>query len=339
MQVSTEIDIEGFTYTAADRQIWEEELDAFVPSKIFDAHYHLWSEDAIASDHPQRGALMEVDRMGAQSLDRQMFPDREIEYLILGTPLRDIDLEHHNRFIADQMRSAKNIRMHRLVTPQCSTEDIRRDIETLGFTGLKPYRIYSSTGDPNQCRIQEFLTHEQMELANDLGLWVTMHLSQYQGCADPDNLADLQEYTTRRYPNIKWILAHCARSFTYYAIRQAVERLRDLPNIWYDTSAVCDVMSHYTLFKNEDHRRVLYGSDNMLGCGFHGSYVSMGRFWYQVGVPTTRGEVTLHTDARPVLVIYQQLLCMKHAAELAELSTSQISDIFYGNASAALMLE
>ena len=45
-------------------------------------------------------------------------------------------------------------------------------------------------------------------------------------------------------------------------------------------------MPHYTLYKKEDHRRILFGSDNMLGCSFHGTYAAMGRFWYQIGTVT-----------------------------------------------------
>ena len=55
-----------------------------------------------------------------------------------------------------------------------------------------------------------------MELANDLGLWVTMHLSRYHGCADEHNLNYLEEYTNKRCPKVKWVLAHYARSFTYW---------------------------------------------------------------------------------------------------------------------------
>ena len=80
---------------------------------------------------------------------------------------------------------------------------------------------------------------------------------------DEWNLADLAEYTTKRYPGIKWLLAHCARSFTYWPIRQAVERLRDLPNIHYDTSAVTDVRPYITLLTKEDPKRIFWGSDGV----------------------------------------------------------------------------
>jgi len=155
---------------------------------------------------------------------------------------------------------------------------------------MKPYRIYSTTGDIHQCRIHEFLTHDQMELANELGLWVTMHLSRHHGCCDELNLADLTDYTTTRYPRIKWILAHCARSFTYWPIREAIDRLRGLPNIWYDVSAVTDIRPLLTLFSKEDSKRIFYGSDGVDATYFRGQYVALGRAWQ--GLNVDQSELT-----------------------------------------------
>ena len=177
MLIETEMETKEFFYTDADRQVWQEDLDAFLPKRIFDAHYHLWSDEFLPADHPSKGMFLHGDMAAVQKCDGQMFPGRQIDYLILGSPIKGVDVDGHNRFVADQMKPYPNARMHRLVTPECKVEDIRRDVETLGFTGLKPYRVYSSTGNPNQCRIHDFLTHDQMALADEMGLWVTMHLS------------------------------------------------------------------------------------------------------------------------------------------------------------------
>ena len=323
------------SYTESDRIVWEEDLDPFVPARIFDAHVHLWRSDHIPEDSPDQRSLFPADMRLTEKWNRIMFPGRKFDYLILGLPALGIDVGRHNEFVARELKRYPDSRMNRLVTPQCRVEDIRADVLKHGFMGLKPYRIFAVTGDIHQCRIHEFLTHAQMELADEMGLWVTMHLSRYDGAADKENLKDLTEYTTRRYPRIKWILAHCARSFTYWAIREGIGRLRDLPNIWYDNSAVSDVMAHYTLFKKEDHRRILYGSDNLVANTLHGRYVPLGRFWYQMETPEYAKQPKIHTDARPILGIYDQLLAIKHAAELAGLSRAQIEDVFHNNARTA----
>ncbi|MFA7186019.1 MAG: hypothetical protein WC082_14055 [Victivallales bacterium] len=37
----------AITVNSLDKEIREEELDAFLPENIFDAHVHLWSEQHI----------------------------------------------------------------------------------------------------------------------------------------------------------------------------------------------------------------------------------------------------------------------------------------------------
>jgi len=74
---------------------------------------------------------------------------------------------------------------------------------------------------------------------------------------------------------------------------------------------------------------------NLIANAFHGRYVPLGRFWYQMETPEYAKQPKIHTDARPVLAIYDQLLAIKHAAELAGLSRAQIEDVFYRNARAA----
>ena len=330
--------MEPLSYTDTDRQLWEEELEEFVPERVFDAHAHLWSH-AHMDPAEVDTSMLEVDLEGTEHWDGIFLPRRKVDYLILGHPKLGVDVRAHNRWVAEEMAARPNSRRHYLVTPDSDIDVITKEVDELGYTGLKPYRIYATTGDANNCRIHEFLTHEQMELANERGLWVTMHLSRSDGCGDEHNLADLKEYTTKRYPRIKWILAHCARSFTYYPLQLGVERLRDMPNIWYDTSAVTDVMAQYTLVKEEDHRRVMYGSDNMVANAFHGHYVAMGRFWYQVSSPPVAEKAQIHTTHRPVISIYQQLLCQLHAYRLAELERSQIEDIFFNNAAEAFGLD
>lgn len=46
-----------------------------------------------------------------------------------------------------------------------------------------------------------------------------------------------------------------------------------------------------------------------------------------------------HTDARPILCIYEQLLAMKQAADVASLSQEDIEGIFWRNAQMALGID
>jgi predicted TIM-barrel fold metal-dependent hydrolase len=322
-------------YQPQDQQIWEEELQDFVPDRVFDAHIHMLHLEHLSQTTP--GSFQnwsQADLPALQQWAARLYPDREVHFLVLGTHSPGIDVTAHNRWCIQQVRRDPQSRMNRLVTPACQVADIERDIRELGFIGLKPYRLFSMSGDIAQCRIHEFLPHAHLELANELGIWVTLHLSRFHGCADELNLRDLQDYTGGRYPKIKWILAHCARSFTYWPIRQAIDRLRDMPNIWYDVSAVTDVRPMITLFSRENPRRILYGSDGLDATYFRGQYVALGRAWQALDVSRQSLQFP-HCDGRPILAIYEQLLSMKQAAEIAQWSASDVQDVFWRNAAAA----
>ena len=322
-------------YRDCDRQTWEEELADFVPDRIFDAHIHCFWNSNLAKPSQQTWSRHDSDLSTLNAWAEVLYPGRRIQYLILGTPARGIDIAKHVQSVKEEIEGRSGIRHHRAVTPSCKIEDIERDLKHPHFTGLKPYRTFSVSGDIHQCRIHEFLPHEQMEFANQHNLWVTMHLSRFDGCADRYNLDDLEEYTTRRYPNIKWLLAHCARSFTYWPIRHAVERLRDMPNIHYDTSAVTDVRPYITLLTKEDPKRIFWGTDGESAAFFHGYYAALGRAWQHFDADQSALQYP-HCDGRPILAVYEQLVSLKQAAEIAQLSADQIEDIFWRNAATAL---
>ena len=325
----------GVDYRDCDRKIWEEELADFVPDRLLDAHTHLFWRSNTEAPSQQHGTAEDTDLSRLNSGAGVLYPGRRMQYLVLGTPRSGIIVEKHVRSVKQELEGVSGIRHNRAVTPSCKIEDIERDLDHPLFIGLKPYRTFSVTGDIHQCRIHEFLPHEQMEFANDRNLWVTMHLSRYHGCADAHNLNDLESYTTKRYPKIKWILAHCARSFTYWPIRHAVERLREMPNIYYDTSAVTDVRPYITLLTQENTNRIFWGTDGERAAFFHGQYAALGHSWQHFDADQSALQFP-HCDGRPILSVYEQLLSLKHAAEIAQLSRDQVEGIFWQNAAAAL---
>ena len=151
-------------------------------------------------------------------------------------------------------------------------------------------------------------------------------MSRFDGIADPDNLADFK-YFTSKYKNVRWILAHCARAFNPFTLEKNVFILREMPNIFYDLSAVCDAGSHYLLFKHENLSRLMFGTDNLAGAGFHGKYITWGKGWQffkGMDVPHCRKDTTW--------VFYEELRAIKYAADMAELTKDQVKDIFWNNA-------
>ena len=317
--------LKEFTYIDHDRSIWEKELEEFVPATIYDMHVHMWSNEhkGTAPDHP---LMLPIGHQDHLDWAAKVFPGREMHYLDLATPIVGMDAEGHNDWCAEQLKGDPESAFNMMVTPDMSAEYIAEQVKKhSNILGLKCYRTFAP--DKDDGRIHEYLPEHQIELAHDMGLAITLHLSKRTGAADADNQKDL-ERSTKKYPGAQWILAHCARAFNAFMMEEAIHFLTGLPNIWYDTSAVNDMYSHFLLMKHEDRSRVMFGTDNIVAGCTRGKYVTWGRAWeYFPG-----NDTVTHCDPTPTLVCYEQLRQERQVADMLGLTQQEIDDHFFGNA-------
>ncbi len=303
-----------------DREIWYEELEDFVPAKIFDAHVHLWDNKFCPSDKN----WMNTDFARLDEFSRAIFPNREIGYQLLGTPVVGLDIEGYHQFMAGEIARSPHKVGSTIVTPGMTSEYLDGVIKKYHFTGLKPYRLYAP--DPDNGRITDYLPESLIEVADQHKLCITLHMSRFDGIGDRENLDDFK-YFTGKYKNVRWILAHCARAFNSYTLEKNIFELRDMPNLYYDLAAVCDCRSHYLLFKHENMKRIMFGTDNVDAAGIHGKYITWGKGWQYF-----RGMDVPHCRKEATFVCYESLRSIKQAADMAGLNQKDIERIFFDNA-------
>jgi len=130
---------------------------------------------------------------------------------------------------------------------------------------------------------------------------------------------------------VKWILAHCARSYSAWAIEQAVARIRDLPNVWYDVSSVCESDAVDALCTGVGPDRVMYGSDNLPVGVLRGKYVTFGYAWAFLSEQNQSLDLS-HCNPRMTFTCYEQLRAMRRAALRLGLTQEQIEDLFCNTA-------
>ncbi len=306
--------------TDFDREIWAEELEGFVPAKVFDAHTHLWNQACCKTPTKYK----DHDFAVLDSWSKEVFPNRELDYQLIIMPDLGLDFDKQNEFMAGEIAKTRNHVGCTIITPDVTPKRLADAIEKYHFTGLKPYRIMAK--DPANCRITDYFGEDLIEVADEYKLSITMHMSRFDGIADPDNLADFQ-YFTKKYKNVRWILAHCARAFNPFTLEKNIFVLRDMPNIYYDSSAVCDARSIYLLFKHEDISRIMFGTDNIVAGGVHAKYITWGKGWQYF-----RGMDVPHCRPDATLVCYENLRATKQAADMAGVTTADIEKFFYGNA-------
>ena len=322
-----------------DLRIWEEELVGFVPERVFDVHTHIYrwafytAPDKEQSSYRQF-VIPQYEEANWELLDecdRLLMPGRKVSRLAFPFPFAEhCDFDGSNRFVAEQVAADPPSGALMLVHPEMTADEIAAVVRRDGILGLKPYRFYSQTSDAVNCRITDFLPEHQIEVAHDLGLLIMMHLSRADAIGDDQNLADLQRLTAT-YPCAKWILAHCARSYAAWPIERAGKRLADLPNVWFDTSSVCESDAIESLIRTVGVERVMYGSDDVPVGVLRGKYIAFGYGWAYLS-PTNQQLNLTHCDPRMTFTRYEQLRAMRRAALRLDLSAERICSMFFDTA-------
>ena len=325
--------------TDLDRQIWREELEAFVPHRIFDVHSHVyqWASNTYPDKENGPHHRLFGDRFAnapwdlLDACDGLLMPGRELHRLAFPFPfLESCDFGASNRFVAEQAGRDPASGALMLVHPDMSADDLDEAIDRHGFLGFKPYRFYSSTGDAVDCRITDFLPEHQIAVADRRGLLIMMHLAKRDAIADPDNQADL-ERLSQRYPSARWILAHCARSYSSWPIERAAPVLRRLANVWCDVSSVCESDAITRLIDTVGPDRVMYGSDDVPVGVLRGKYISFGHAWTYLSETNHSFDLS-HCRPQMTFTRYEQLRAMYRAAGNLSLTQRQIEAIFYDTA-------
>ena len=318
------------TLTEQDRFIYEHEIRPFLPERLFDAHAHLLrcechlhlDEELPLTRDP---ALAPVDLAYLEEWWRALFPDAEVQGLVMGTPTKSGDVEAENRFVAEEVQDTGN-RFSILVRPQTPVENLEATIRQLRPAGLKPYMAFTGLDAPNEAGITDLIPEAQLALANEHRLAVTLHVAKPGGMADANNLDDIGRLV-RDFPQCAFILAHCGRCFIAPNMETALERLPVAENLWIDTSAVCDLGVFLHLFQRYDRTRVLFGTDLVTATGFRGTYARLGLSWHVC----TQGMVS-GLEPKATFAAYENLAALLRAARFCGWSEAAIRDLFHENA-------
>lgn len=302
-------------YNEIDRDIWNHDLENFVPSKIFDVHVHCWSEKFSDTDtfHEHDWREYEADLSGHQETAALLYPRRDIHFLLFPQPIRKAKIAELNAWTATDVKADRQSYGALLVTPEITATAVADIIRRYGFIAVKPYHLFARPGDT---RIVGYFPEGQMAVVNTFGLAVILH------CRNGifEDLPELAELI-KRYPHIQWILAHCGAAFNPTTLERSIEQLRDLPNIWYDTALVCDFYTHALLLKKENRQRILFGTDNVVGGCRRGQVAA-----YAFGVDW-------HENLNgATFMVYEQLRAQCRACKLLDVSSTEIENMFYGNA-------
>lgn len=328
----------------ADRALIAREVEPFLPGRIFDAHAHLFCAAHYApaprpshqEGNPERLGLDEYLRYSAW-----LHPGRQLSGgLFFGLAFNG-DRAANNQFVADEVAAGRQRGLatfgQLIVAPGDDTDELRDQVRSGGFVGLKCYHTLALDHRPTwDAPIEAYLTEEHARLANELGLTVTLHMVRDRALADPLNQATIRRYC-ERYPNMRLILAHAARGFNPWHTIEGIDSLRGLHNVWFDTSAVTEAGAFEAIVETFGHTRLLYGSDFYIS-HMRGRCVAIGDSFHWL-YAEDMGLEERHATLQPVLVGLESLRSLRLAVWRLKLGDTQIEDLFYGNAARLFSIE
>jgi len=334
-----------FNYTDVDRAFWAEHLEAWVPKEIVDAHVHVtnpaFQREKPSEDRRRSFWVMEVlEPQDADSLARCyaiLYPNRNVSLLGFGFPDLSYDTAGQNEYVSRQC-VARGWHGLAVSDPHWTTSECERVLALPGIIGFKPY--YEMIGKSDSTRdahlessIFDFLPHPQLELLNDRGAWVTLHVPHADRLGHPQNIREIQEIR-RRYPKLLLVIAHLGRSYTEPHALEGITPLAADKGLYWDNCAVLNPAVHRIALEKIGPENILYGTDNPV--------------FYMRGRRQWRGRSYINRTSHPfhfnkereapeieagyTLYMYEALKALKEACAGLGLARAQVEALLGGNA-------
>lgn len=340
-----------FEITETDRAFYEDRLRDFLPARVVDIHTHCWLDKfrVAATVQPRRAVswpALVANENPIESLVETfqlLLPGKDCSALVFGYPDREFDVDASNDYVA------ANVAKHgyealMLSRPEWSAEEYAGRLDAGRFLGAKVYLNFAPEYIPgHELRILDFAPHHQLEVLDDRGAILILHIPRSARLKDPVNLHELIEIE-RRYPRLQIIVAHVGRAYCDGDLGDGFERLSESPRLMFDISANTNSHVFATALRAVGSERILFGSDlpitrmRMRRICEDGSYVN-------VVPPDLYGDISGDPNMREcpkedagslTFFFYEEIDAFRQAAQECGLSATQVEHVFHRNADRCL---
>jgi hypothetical protein len=336
-------------YKNVDMPFYQEVISPLLPEEILDFHAHAWKTGQwITGSRQEQNKSQSSDSLGTFAASRYMtteleygierlledgrriFPDKTYNAVCFGQPTPAVDISRTNSYFYEYSE-IKNLFPLRVTGKDMSPEEeMRQEIQEKGFYGYKVFLNWVGN-DYGNIRVEDMIGHVEMNLANELGLVVLLHVPRSGRLADPEVQKGVRNLA-RSYPEASIVLAHCGRCYHPDEMKIAIDSISNLDNVYLDTSMVMDVTVLQMAFNHIDSRRVLYATDFPVAA-MRGRRVNVMDHWVDVvleGYPKSQFRVASN-DIRATFMAYEIILAIATAADMSGLKPEKVKEIFYAN--------
>lgn len=333
--------------------LWADELMAWVPDDIFDAHVHLGPPEVMGDISHERAqvALTTFTSLTWEQLQdfyRRLYRGKRVTGLIaFGFPLRAVDVEATNQHIIGLMKETSGLKGFVLAHPTDFESTLAMFDEALDrgvrFSGVKPYFDFLGK-DVFETEMPEFIPETLLEFMNQERLILMLHTSG-TGMGDRKN-QDYLRSVMERFPRVRIILAHMGRYLEPGQFHSFCDSgLLEYPMLYLETSSASVTEVYSTVLSDPGmHDRLLFGSDLPFGLitgveawsDTHGA-IFVTRDRYPWSDPVVQESSSLSPE-RLTYNTYHTIKALKDAIESMGFTGQQVEAIkergFFRNASA-----
>jgi len=312
-------------------------LDDFLPDQIFDAHAHLYDASFI-SGMANSDAFAIRNRCGVTQYIEDMKPllgDRQVRLNIITTPDASMakadspDRKASTAFLADQLTRFPDHVGEAMVGPDDTVEDIEKMLVHPGIRGFKCYHLLAPNKPTWNAAISDYLPESAWEVADKRGFVITLHMVRDHALSDPVN-RDYIVAMAKKYPNAVLILAHAARSFAAWTAVEAVDAVKNLDNVWFDFSGICESPAEFQIMRKCGVDRCMWGSDYPIS-RLAGKAISLADSFYWINQQDL-ARFAGPTEFHGWLVGTENLMALRQACIMLDLGHSDVEKIFCKNA-------
>lgn len=310
--------------------IFQDELEAFLPEKILDFHVHCYD----ARIPPQEITFNTVEKL-PQYLVRELaqdaaalYPGRSFAAVCFGFPNEDVDIAQNNAYIRETC-DGRHFFPFRLIRPDESADQVDRDLTEEPWRGVKPYLNFVAK-PKREIEIFDMLPHHLLEVLDAHRMRVMLHIPRGERLADPVNQRQLVDLATR-YRRLTIVLAHLGRAYYLSNIVGHLDALLPLENLYFDTTMVNNWEVLEYAFQHIQPRKLLYGTDIPLALAPGISVEINHQYTYITPNPSDLSIGDDHHKLVFTSFVYEQLRAIKKAVTRCGLSRGFVEKLFYDN--------
>ncbi len=256
---STVYDPANMTITAEDLKVFSQYVRDFLPSGIIDFHTHCYDLNMLGGTVLHGNGWVGVKEIHEHFTGwmGDLAPNR---LLIFPFPLAGLDRDCSNDIMFEDLKRHPGSRGLLIISPDDDPSGIEELLDHPCIAGFKVYPCFTGRDNVNESLPEEFIPPWAWELAQAYGKIIMLHLVLPRGLSEERNWKYVRQQC-RRYPDALLVLAHGGRGFSPRHTDEVLGYLKNLDNLFFDTSVVCEEGTFRNILSSCGPSRLLYGSD------------------------------------------------------------------------------